>query len=63
MSGLAPLETYDLAGFAKRLTIRLIEAETDLTEKKQKIMVAYEHGHLTAEEVEEWIVLGGMIEA
>ncbi len=45
------------------VVVALIEAETDLTEKKQRIMVAYEHGHLTAEEAEEWIVLGGMVHA
>lgn len=63
MSGLVPLETYDLAGFAKRLICALIDAAPDLTEKKQRIMIAYEHGHLTAEEAEDWIVLGGMVEA
>lgn len=63
VSGLAPLETFDLLGFAKRLIIRLIEIEPDLTEKKQRIMIAYEHGHLSADEAEEWIVLGGMVDA
>lgn len=63
MSGFAPVETYDLAGFAKLLICRLIDAETDLTEKKQRIMIAYEHGHLTAQEAEDWIFLGGLVEA
>jgi hypothetical protein len=55
--------TFDLAGFARDLVLRLIDGELDLTEKKQRIMIAWEHGHLTAEEAEEWIVLGGMVEA
>lgn len=63
MSGLAPLETFDLKEFARRLVCTLIDHETDLTEKKQRIMIAYEHGHITAEEAEDWIVLGGMVEA
>lgn len=54
---------FDLGDFARGLVVRLIEIEPDLTEKKQKIMIAWEHGHLTAQEAEDWIVLGGMIEA
>lgn len=63
MSGFAPIETFDLGGFARHLICCLIDAAPDLTEKKQRIMIAYEHGHLTAQEAEDWIVLGGMVEA
>ena len=50
----------DLRIFAKRLIERLIEIEADPSEKKQRIMIAYEHGHLTATEAEDWIVLAGL---
>ena len=56
-------DPFDLAGFWRALILGLIERETDLSEKKARIMIAYEHGHLTAEEAEDWIVLGGMVEA
>lgn len=32
----------------------------DPSEMKHRIMIAYEHGHLTAEEAEVWIVLRGL---
>lgn len=62
---LAPLDhpTFDLGGFGRALILSLIETAPDLTEKKQRIMIAYETGHLTAQEAEDWIVLGGMVEA
>lgn len=41
----------------------LIRRETDPAERKARIMIAFEHGHLTADEAEEWIVLGGLGEA
>ena len=44
----------------RRLVLRMIDAEDDLTEKKARIMIAYQHGHLTAREAEDWIVSGGM---
>lgn len=47
----------------RRLVLRLIDTETDPTERKARIMIAYQHGHLTAEEAEDWIVLGGMVDA
>jgi len=50
----------DLRIFAKRLIERFIEIEADPSEKKHRIMIAYQHGHLTAEEAEDWIVLGGL---
>jgi len=56
-------DAFDLGGFARQLVTRLIELDPDLTEKKQKIMIAWEHGHLTDRQAEDWIVLGGMIEA
>lgn len=47
----------------RRVVLRLIDKETDPTERKARIMIAYEHGHLTAEEAEEWIVLQGLQDA
>jgi hypothetical protein len=42
------------------LVLALIERETDPAEKKARIMIAREHGHLTDQEAEEWIVLAGL---
>ena len=55
---LAPV--FDLRAFTKRLIEAGIEAATDPSDMKERIMIAYEHGHLTAEEAEVWIVLRGL---
>lgn len=63
------LERFDLPapeslGEAVRsVVLTLIENETDLTEKKQRIMIAWECGLLGSDEASDWIVLGGMVEA
>lgn len=44
----------------RAIVLRLIDAETDPTERKARIMIAYQTGHLTAEEAEDWIVLQGL---
>lgn len=55
---------FDLKAFAKRVVTLGIEcAKGDPSEMKHRIMVAYEHDHLTAEEAEVWIVLQGLEEA
>lgn len=52
---------FDLRAFAKRMVETFIEfAKDDPSEMKTRIMIAYEHGHLTAEEAEVWIVLQGL---
>lgn len=55
---LAPV--FDLRAFTKRLIEPCIEAAADPSDMKERIMIAYEHGHLTAEEAEVWIVLRGL---
>lgn len=54
---------FDLGGFARGLIISLIERQSDPSEKKAWIMIAYEHGHLTADEAETWIVLQDLVNA
>jgi hypothetical protein len=44
----------------RRVVLRLIDAETDPTERKIRVMIAYQTGHLTAQEAEDWIVLQGL---
>lgn len=39
------------------IVFAMIKAEINPAEKKARIMIAWEHGHLTADEAEEWIVL------
>lgn len=51
---------FDLRAFAKRLIEAGIKAADDPSDMKERIMIAYEHGHLTAEEAEVWIVLQGL---
>ena len=47
----------------RRIVLRMIDAETDPSERKARIMIARQHGHLSDEEAEDWIVLGGLVEA
>ncbi len=44
----------------RRVVLRMIDAETDPTEKKARIVMAYHTGHLTLQEADEWIVLRGL---
>lgn len=49
------------AGFLFRgIILALIEREQDPAEKKARILIAREHGHLTNHEAEEWIALAGL---
>ena len=53
--------TFPLGGFARELVITLIKsARNDPGEMKARIMIAYEHGHLSGAEAEDWIVLAGL---
>ena len=56
-------EVISIGGALRQIVLRLIDAETDPTERKARVMIAYQHGHLTAEEAEDWIVLGGLVNA
>jgi hypothetical protein len=47
----------------RRVVLRLIDSETDPTERKARIMIAYQYGHLSADEVEDWLSAGGLVEA
>jgi len=49
-----------ISSHLRAIVLRLIDAESDPAERKARIMIAYQHGHLTAEEAEEWIVLQGL---
>lgn len=56
-----PTHTFDLTRWAKLFIEGLIRAAADdPSEMKARIMIAREHGHLTAEEAEDWIVLAGL---
>ena len=52
---------FDLRAFAKRVVMLGIDAADDKTDMKERIMTAYEHGHLTAEEAEVLIVARGLL--
>lgn len=45
---------------ARRAVLAIIDRETDPSERKAKILLARETGHITDEEVEEWLVLAGL---
>ena len=47
--------TFDLRGFTRDLIVTLIHYERDPAEKKARIMIAREHGHITDQEAEDWI--------
>jgi len=49
-------ENLTLKDVARRLVLRLIEAEAgNPAEQKQRILIAREHGHLSDCEAEDWI--------
>ncbi|WP_327195850.1 hypothetical protein [Novosphingobium capsulatum] len=52
--------SFDWRAFARRVVIDEIEVEPDLSVRKARILHAHQHGHLTADDAEDWIVLGGM---
>lgn len=61
LAGLASAQVFDLRAFAKRIVeAGIVGAKGEPSEMKARIMIAYEHGHLTAEEAEVWIVLQGL---
>ena len=49
-----------ISGTLRAIVLRLIDAETDPSEVKARIMIAYQTGHLSAHEAEEWIVMRGL---
>lgn len=61
MSHPLPAPVFDLRAFSKRMVeAHIWSVRDDPSEMKHRIMIAYEHGHLTAEEAEVWIVLRGL---
>lgn len=51
-------ELLTLADVARRLVVRLIEAEAGSPEEqKERILIARQHGHLSDSEAEDWIAL------
>lgn len=49
-----------LGDVLRDFVIRHIENVSDRSEKKQRIMVAYQHGHISAGEAEAWIKAEGL---
>jgi hypothetical protein len=45
---------------SRDFVLSMIDCCPDLAEKKQRIMTALEHGHITAEEAEDWISVCGL---
>ena len=59
----APIRTaapQTIGNAAREVILRLIRAEPDLSERKAKIMIAREDGHLSDAEVEEWFRRDGL---
>jgi len=48
---------------SRRLVQSLIDREADPSEKKARILLAMEHGHLSPAEAEEWIALAALEDA
>ena len=56
-------DTRSMYEVCRELVLGLIRAvRDDPAEMKARIMIAWEHGHFTAEEAESWIVLNGLQE-
>ena len=45
---------------SRNFVLSMIECCTDPSEKKARILIAREHGHLSDYEAEEWIALAGL---
>ena len=45
------------------VVLSMIASERDPVERKARVMIAREHGHLSDDEAEDLIVLGGLVEA
>lgn len=57
-------DTFDLGAFCRGLVVALITASRDdPSEMKARIMLAWEHGHLTADEAADWIAMAGLAAA
>ena len=53
-------EPQPFGSIAKAFVLSMIECCADPAERKARIMIACQHGHITAEEAEEYIVLQGL---
>jgi hypothetical protein len=63
MSAPLPLPAYDWRSFGRRIVLAAIKGQRDPSIRKEWIMIAREHGHISDEETEDMIVLGGLVEA
>lgn len=66
MNSPLPPETYDLAGYVKRLMIaalRSVSRQTDGAALKDCVMLARQCGHLSDEETEFYIAVWGLSDA
>ncbi|MBO9602562.1 MAG: hypothetical protein J7496_08650 [Novosphingobium sp.] len=52
--------TFDLGGFCRALLLRCIENETDPAERKARIMILRQDGHLSDAEAADWIRIYGL---
>lgn len=50
----------EFGSLARSFVLNLIDCCADPAEKKARIMIALENGHITAEEAEDWIVVCGL---
>lgn len=53
---------FDLRSFASRIVLVGIDAAEGSADMKERIMIAWEHGHLSADEAEVMIVERGLAE-
>lgn len=59
-----PRGPFDLAGFARSCVLGgILAAADDKAEMKARIGLAWQCGHLTADEAHEWIVRHGLVSA
>lgn len=59
-----PRGPFDLADFARSCVLGgILAAADDKGEMKERICLAWQCGHLTAEEAHEWIVKHGLVNA
>lgn len=56
-------EVISIGAALRRIVLRLIDRETDPAERKARILIAMEHGHIAPDEAEDWIVVEGLVEA
>lgn len=54
------IDPQPIGTLARNFILTMIECCDDPAERKARVMIALEHGHITAAEAEEYIVLQGL---